>query len=565
MKVYYYVDKNRTRQGPILVNDLVMFDVGPKTLVWCKGMDKWKHAEEVEELAFLFVTDESMKESIMDDDIGTSQEDMAPCDEGTQTPEEYGFNMPLIQCPECGNMISDKAVKCPKCGYPVGQTLVSSPTRSFNDGGEDYYAEKPSSRKWIYAIIGILVVALVTVIILLLRNSASQETTAGDSSSEMTSEQVEEKEKTYALSTTEGGFLNIRETPSVSAAVIGKLMTGGDAAEVLGKEGDWYKIRQGNIEGYVKGTYVFVGNENEIEEYKNTVNKRANMVKNYNVIEETDYDEYPVYLGVMLNGKRVKTGIGSYQLMIIDEHDYDGNGINDCLLQYDELGGAHTPSYFCVVYYDEGSRKFKMTDPIDLGDDEGWWYLGKDDVKVEYKNDKWLFTFKYGIERKTYCFDGSKVVKHDSNRKKIASAKKTFTHMSVFNEESSEQDATRQIYFDINGDGEDELLVFTSNSSHAGGWGRYVFIEKIYWSDGRVTDHNIGGGYEITFLTSKTNGVYDILIDDIYLVKWNGNDYKPALLTIERIRSFFFDILSGKVKIKELEGSFSIEKFARTT
>lgn len=100
--------------------------------------------------------------------------------------------------------------------------------------------------------------------------------------------------------------------------------------------------------------------------------------------------------------------------------------------------------------------------------------------------------------------------------------------MSVFNEESSEQDATRQIYFDINGDGEDEFLVFTSNSSHAGGWGRYVFIEKIYWSDGRVTDHNIGGGYEITFLTSKTNGVYDILIDDIYLVKWNGNDYKPA-------------------------------------
>ena len=42
-------------------------------------------------------------------------------------------------------------------------------------------------------------------------------------------------------------------------------------------------------------------------------------------------------------------------------------------------------------------------------------------------------------------------------------------------------------------------------------------------------------------------------------------DGKPALLTIERIRSFFFDILSGKVKIKELEGSFSIEKFARTT
>ena len=27
--------------------------------------------------------------------------------------------MPLIQCPECGAPISDKATKCPKCGHPV--------------------------------------------------------------------------------------------------------------------------------------------------------------------------------------------------------------------------------------------------------------------------------------------------------------------------------------------------------------------------------------------------------------------------------------------------------------
>ncbi len=177
MKVYYYVDKNRTRQGPILVNDLVMFDVGPKTLVWCKGMDKWKHAEEVEELAFLFVTDESMKESIMDDDIGTSQEDMAPCDEGTQTPEEYGFNMPLIQCPECGNMISDKAVKCPKCGYPVGQVENSSPTH-FNNDGEDYYPEKPSSSKWLYAVIGALAAGIVAMFLVLLLRKEDTPNTA---------------------------------------------------------------------------------------------------------------------------------------------------------------------------------------------------------------------------------------------------------------------------------------------------------------------------------------------------------------------------------------------------
>ena len=43
-----------------------------------------------------------------------------------------------------------------------------------------------------------------------------------------------------------------------------------------------------------------------------------------------------------------------------------------------------------------------------------------------------------------------------------------------------------------------------------------------------------------------------------------GNDGKPAVLTIERIRTFFFDLLQGKIKVKDLEGSFNIEQFART-
>lgn len=48
---------------------------------------------------------------------------------------------------------------------------------------------------------------------------------------------------------------------------------------------------------------------------------------------------------------------------------------------------------------------------------------------------------------------------------------------------------------------------------------------------------------------------YDLGID---------KDGKPALLTTERIRSFFFDLLLGKIKVKDLDGSFSIEQFART-
>lgn len=41
-------------------------------------------------------------------------------------------------------------------------------------------------------------------------------------------------------------------------------------------------------------------------------------------------------------------------------------------------------------------------------------------------------------------------------------------------------------------------------------------------------------------------------------------DGTPAVLTTERIRAFFFDLLHGIVKVKPLDGSFSIEQFART-
>ena len=41
-------------------------------------------------------------------------------------------------------------------------------------------------------------------------------------------------------------------------------------------------------------------------------------------------------------------------------------------------------------------------------------------------------------------------------------------------------------------------------------------------------------------------------------------DGQPALLTTDRIRTFFFDLLQGKIKVKDLDGSFRIEEFART-
>ena len=70
--------------------------------------------------------------------------------------------MALIKCNECGQMISDKAMKCPKCGNPVGQVSNKKPMSSNNIiTNETYTYENESTKsKWLYPVIGVLVVAL---------------------------------------------------------------------------------------------------------------------------------------------------------------------------------------------------------------------------------------------------------------------------------------------------------------------------------------------------------------------------------------------------------------------
>lgn len=169
--------------------------------------------------------------------------------------------MALIKCPECGHMISDKAVKCPKCGFPIGQETAPSQNHVYPD---DYvYDDRTgsSSRKWLYAAIGALAIAVGVIAFLLLKNGQGQEVADAEP----------EKEKTYALAIPELGWLNIRESPSTSSKIVGKMRTCVDEAEVLGKEADWYKIRFDGVVGYINEPFSFVGTKEEVEEYRNTL------------------------------------------------------------------------------------------------------------------------------------------------------------------------------------------------------------------------------------------------------------------------------------------------------
>lgn len=54
-----------------------------------------------------------------------------------------------------------------------------------------------------------------------------------------------------------GNSVNVRRGPGTNYDIIGS-MQNGDTATYIGKEGDWYQIRRGNVTGYVSATYATV-------------------------------------------------------------------------------------------------------------------------------------------------------------------------------------------------------------------------------------------------------------------------------------------------------------------
>ena len=41
--------------------------------------------------------------------------------------------MALIECPECGKMVSDKAEDCPNCGFPISAMIIE-PQKPLSEG-----------------------------------------------------------------------------------------------------------------------------------------------------------------------------------------------------------------------------------------------------------------------------------------------------------------------------------------------------------------------------------------------------------------------------------------------
>ncbi|MCR5641212.1 MAG: SH3 domain-containing protein [Lachnospiraceae bacterium] len=79
---------------------------------------------------------------------------------------------------------------------------------------------------------------------------------------------AEESDAEWAnkLMTTVDDYMNVRESASSDAAVVGKLRKG-DLAEIIGTEGDWTQITSGNLTGFVSNEFVVTGDAAKAQAY----------------------------------------------------------------------------------------------------------------------------------------------------------------------------------------------------------------------------------------------------------------------------------------------------------
>lgn len=82
-KYFAFIDGNQ--QGPFDLYDLKSAGVRPSTYVWCKGMDDWKRADEVDEIRNLFRRHlEEIKDSPKEEVIETVQPEVVHNDDRQQ-------------------------------------------------------------------------------------------------------------------------------------------------------------------------------------------------------------------------------------------------------------------------------------------------------------------------------------------------------------------------------------------------------------------------------------------------------------------------------------------------
>lgn len=315
--------------------------------------------------------------------------------------------------------------------------LVQQPEENLEHQAEDGKAEKdepPKKRRKRkgfykeYAVIGVLALALLAVVIfagsrlfgkkddpaLNAKGKAVEETV----SKEQEKAAKEEEEKKAVVDSYKNlgivevtGYLNVRETASPDADVIGKLQDGG-ACEILDDSTEeWYHISSGGIEGYISAEYVLTGEKAREKAMEEAALRATITADSLNIRKEPGTSAEVV--GQALKGERylVKSQEdGWIQISsgyISDDYATVAYGLNEArkldmrsmvLNLYDNLGISSVDSYLNIRSEprEDGDIIGKMTSKsageILETSEDGKWYKIKSGPVTGYVSADYILT-----------------------------------------------------------------------------------------------------------------------------------------------------------------------------
>lgn len=314
---------------------------------------------------------------------------------------------------------------------------VQQPEENLEHQAEDGKAEKdepPKKRRKRkgfykeYAVIGVLTLALLAVVIfagsrlfgkkddpaLNAKGKAVEETV----SKEQEKAAKEEEEKKAVVDSYKNlgivevtGYLNVRETASPDADVIGKLQDGG-ACEILDDSTEeWYHISSGGIEGYISAEYVLTGEKAREKAMEEAALRATITADSLNIRKEPGTSAEVV--GQALKGERylVKSQEdGWIQISsgyISDDYATVAYGLNEArkldmrsmvLNLYDNLGISSVDSYLNIRSEprEDGDIIGKMTSKsageILETSEDGKWYKIKSGPVTGYVSADYILT-----------------------------------------------------------------------------------------------------------------------------------------------------------------------------
>lgn len=243
----------------------------------------------------------------------------------------------------------------------------------------------------------------------------------------------------------------------------------------------------------------------------------------YMIVGKTDPEGEDAYATTyelyakMSNGEKISTNLEVYaiELQILNQGDYDGDGLMEAVVY--AWGGGNAINSPYVAYYDPIEGQFKKAYGFDV--------LGKaPDIKVEQWEGKISFLNKVGLRIDRYVYEEHRVKLIEQIAPNVGERNATVTKEHLFG--TSEDSENKTVGIDIDGDGMNEQITFYHENSVWTEVDRSMTLKSIVWSNGKQINEGLEYmGASFSFLVSTTNGMPDLLLDDAWLYKWNGEAY----------------------------------------